>query len=375
MTHQSVPPRVLFLFTEVFANGGIQRFNQTVLAACDRLGIGGVVLSLQDSSASIAESQQQAKMLTIGFAGDRRQFALAATRMLLLERFDHVLIGHVNFLSMTAAVLALRPTRQGAAMLIAHGIEVWSGIGDIRRRALARMDRILCVSRYTRQRILEQAPALPPGRLLIFPNALAASWSSAVAVTFNRQLLPRFLLSVSRLESGDRYKGIATVIEALGMLEDESMHYYVIGDGKDLAFLELVAERCGVKNRVHFLRGVSDSELIALYQNCLAFVLPSGNEGFGIVFLEAMFFGAPVVAAGEKGAMDVVQDGVTGISVRFGDTIAIKAAIERLASDTALRDHLRSNGRSLVTEGGPFTFASFTRRCAEVFDLGESIAA
>ncbi|MGO9934971.1 MAG: glycosyltransferase family 4 protein [Steroidobacteraceae bacterium] len=365
----------MFLFTEVFANGGIQRFNQTILDACDRLGIGGTVLSLQDSSASIARSRQQTRMLIIGFSGDRRQFALAATRMLLVERFDHVLIGHINLLSMTAAVLALRPTRLGSTMLIAHGIEVWTGIGKIRRLALARMDRILCVSRYTRQRILEQAPALLPGRLPIFPNALAQSWASPFPATLNRQLPPRFLLSVTRLEPGDRYKGIATVIEAFSMLEDESMHYYVIGHGRDLAFLELVAQRCGVGDRVHFLRGISDSELIALYQNCLAFVLPSGKEGFGIVFLEAMFFGAPVIAAGEKGAMDVIENGVTGISVRFGDAIGIKAAIERLASDGALRDRLRSNARSLVTEDGPFTFASFTRRCAEVFDPAETIAA
>jgi phosphatidyl-myo-inositol dimannoside synthase len=374
MPGRDAPHRVLFLFTEVFANGGIQRFNQTILDACNELGFGGVVLTLQDSPASTARNCTES-MRMIGFSGDRRRFALAATRMLLMERFDRVLIGHINFLSMTAAVLALQPARQGATMLIAHGIEVWSGIGIIRRRALARMDRILCVSRYTRQRILEQVPSLPPGRLQIFPNALARSWGSVAPVALNRPLPARFLLSVTRLEPGDRYKGIATVIEALGMLEDESMHYCVIGQGKDLGFLELVAERCGVKDRVHFLRGISDLELIALYETCLAFVLPSGKEGFGIVFLEAMFFGAPVIAAGEKGAIDVVQNGVTGISVRFGDTIGLREAIEHLASNSALRDHLRANGRSLVTEGGPFTFASFTRRCAEVFDLAKPVSA
>jgi len=54
------------------------------------------------------------------------------------------------------------------------------------------------------------------------------------------------------------------------------------------------------------------------------FVLPSGKEGFGIVFLEAMFFGAAVIAASEKGALDVIQDGETGLLVRFGDTVALR---------------------------------------------------
>jgi glycosyltransferase involved in cell wall biosynthesis len=255
-------------------------------------------------------------------------------------------------------------------MLITHGIEVWSGIGGMRRYAMRRVNRILCVSHYTRRRILEQAPALNADRLIIFPNALADTWARVAPAPSSRPLPARFILSVTRLEPGDRYKGIATVIEAFSMLADESMHYYVVGHGNDLAFLQLVAERCCVRERVHFVRGVSDSELIALYQQCDAFVLPSGKEGFGIVFLEAMFFGAPVIAAREKGAMDVVRDGETGISVHFGDVIAVRQAIEALLGDGALRERLRANGRSLVTEGGPFTFACFTRRCAEAFEFG-----
>ncbi len=122
------------------------------------------------------------------------------------------------------------------------------------------------------------------------------------------------------------------------------------------------------------MRGVSDAELVSLYERCEAFVLPSGKEGFGIVFLEAMYFGAPVIAAGEKGAIDVVRDGDTGIAVPFGDTIAIKEAIERIRSDAALRTRLRANGRSMVVDGGPFTFARFTERCADVLGLRGSIA-
>jgi glycosyltransferase involved in cell wall biosynthesis len=88
-----------------------------------------------------------------------------------------------------------------------------------------------------------------------------------------------------------------------------------------------------------------------------------------------MFFRAPVIAAAEKGAIDVVRDGDTGLSVRFGDTIAIKDAIERLGSDADLRERLRDSGRMLVCEDGAFTFARFTRRCAEVLDLNEPNAA
>jgi glycosyltransferase involved in cell wall biosynthesis len=374
MVSESAPPRILFLFTEVFANGGIQRFNQTMLGACDRLGIHYRGLSLHDSAASIEKHPKRRDCSVVGFSGNRQRFALAVANSLLRGRYDRVLIGHINFLTLAVAVLLLRPFHRAPTMLIAHGIEVWDDIGRARRYALSRIARILCVSRYTRQRILDQAPALISDRLTIFPNALSNTWDRFVPLPAARSLSTRFILSVTRLERGDRYKGIATVIEAFSMLEDDSLQYFIVGHGNDLSFLQLVAERCGVNNRVHFMRGVGDSELISLYRQCEAFVLPSGKEGFGIVFLEAMFFGAPVIAAREKGAMDVVQDGNTGLTVEFGDTIAIKGAIERIVADTELREHLRANGRSTVVEGGPFTFSRFTRRCAEVFEMVDSTA-
>jgi glycosyltransferase involved in cell wall biosynthesis len=362
-------PRVLLLFTEVRANGGIQRFNQTVLEACRRLGLGGVVLSLHDSAQALAKYSESGRLEALGFSGDRRRFMLAIARTLSAGRFDRVLIGHVNYLTVVAALLALSPRRHGPAMLIAHGIEVWNGLGWGRRLALARMNAILCVSRYTRQRILEQAPTLQSDRLLLFPNALAPGWGEDLPLPPQPGLPARFILSVTRLEPGDRYKGIATVIEAFSMQADQDMHYVVVGKGQDMPFLRLVSERCGVKDRVHFLSHIDDAELVSLYQHCIAFLLPSGKEGFGIVYLEAMFFGAPVVAAREKGAVDVVRDGETGMTVRFGDVIALKEAIERLGSDQPLRERLCSGARTLVSAGGPFTFAAFTRRLGAAFQV------
>ena len=371
MESADAPLRVLILFTEVFANGGIQRFNQTMLDACVLLGIDCQVLSLNDTPAAVEAGRS--KFSVKGFSGNRRQFALAVAGAFVRDPYDWVLVGHVNFITLAVAVLTLLPFHRAKTILIAHGIEVWSGLHRVRRYALSRVYRVLCVSRYTRQRILEQAPALAADRLLIFPNAFADTWAHVVPVAC-RSASARFILSVTRLERGDRYKGIASVIEAFSMLTDESIQYFIIGHGKDMPFLQLVAARCGVTERVHFLGGISDAELIALYENCEAFVLPSGKEGFGIVFLEAMFFGAPVIAASEKGASEVVRNEDTGLSVRYGDTIAIKEAIERLGSDAALRERVCANGHAMVSEGGIFTFQRFANRCAEVFGLVETSA-
>src|SRR5579863_9753219 len=186
-------PRVLFLFTEVCADGGIQRFNRTILDSCGQLGVRCRVLSLNDSPASTSRHIEYARVPVVGFSGNRRRFALAVAGALLRGRYDRVLIGHINFLLLAVAVLMLRPLNRAPIILVAHGIEVWSGIGKLRTLALSRINRILCVSRYTRQRILEQAPGLIAERLVRFPNALADTWRS-VAPALSADARPAFFI-------------------------------------------------------------------------------------------------------------------------------------------------------------------------------------
>ena len=107
-------PRVLFLFTEVFAKGGIQRFNQTIIDACVQLGIHCDVLSLNDSKTDRRENSQ---ITVIGFAGNRRRFAFAVLGVLLRGLYDRVLIGHINLLILAAGILMLRPFRRPPTLL------------------------------------------------------------------------------------------------------------------------------------------------------------------------------------------------------------------------------------------------------------------
>lgn len=363
------PARMLLLLTGVFVNGGIQRFNHTLLSALSELDVECDVLSIHDTPAGIGTSGLDRRFNIRGFCGSRRRFSTAAARAMFRTDYDWILIGHINFLVFTMGVLELRPFSRARTALVAHGIEVWSDIGRVRGLALRRVHRTLCVSRYTRQRILQQVAGIGDQRVGVFPNCLGSCWGDLIPAASQELPEARFILSVSRLERSDRYKGIVTVIEALSQLDDVSLHYVVVGHGNDTAFLQAVAVRYGVEDRVHFRPGVTDSQLTQLYANCQAFVLPSGKEGFGIVFLEAMFFGAPVIAVGEKGALDVIEDGETGLLIRFGDSMALKGAIERLTSDPPLRERLRKRARSTVIGDGEFTFSRFTARTAVEFTL------
>src|SRR5882762_10499548 len=170
------PKRILILCTEVFANGGIQRFNQTLLSALVMLGAHCDVLSLCDSRKSIDVNTLPQNIHVTGFDGARVRFALGTLRAVWSGHYEWIIIGHINLLIMTIATLATRPFTKARTICIAHGIEVWYRIGALRKLALMLVSTILCVSKYTRQRILDQVPSLHPDRFKIFPNALWDSW-------------------------------------------------------------------------------------------------------------------------------------------------------------------------------------------------------
>ena len=368
-----MPPdlRVLLLMSEVSANGGIQRFNRTLLGACAELGVDCDVLALNDSS-SVQDSTPIGPTVRIrAFDRDKIRFSLTAAAAVNFGRYNVIVVGHINLLTLTAISVAMKRRSRLRIFLIAHGVEVWTSIAGLRRRALAAVDTILSVSGYTARTIQHQAPEIGDSRFAVFPNALGETWTRKFSVLENEQVeLPeRFILSVSRLDKAERYKGIVTTLEAFAMLDDPTLHYIIAGRGDDEEFLAGVAARLQVSDRVHFVGGVSDAHLARLYRECLVFVLPSGKEGFGIVFLEAMYFGAPVIGAAAKGALDVIRDEQTGLLVPYGDARALREALLRLLTDEELRQSLKIAGRQTVTGDGCFTFNAYVRRWAQVLRL------
>lgn len=349
-------PSLLFLCTEVHARGGIQRFNRTLLAAAAALGIRTRVLSIHD-----ALDQGDG---VDGQRGDRLRWLRKACMALLWGNHSTVLIGHVHFLTVAILTLLLRPGRRPRVVLVAHGVEVWTGLRGLRGWAACRLDLVLCVSAYTRDQILRQAPELPPQRLTLFPNALDDSWTSQPMRVEHTDPPSPFFLSVARLTSADRTKGLYTVLEAFSNLADRSLRYVIAGDGDDVDTLRATARRLGIESRVEFAGPVGDARLRSLYESCRAFVLPSGQEGFGIVFLEAMHFGAPVIAARSKGAIDVITHEQTGLLVDYGDVVGLRETLERVAGDELLRRRLTLAARTLVAQDGPFAHRAFTSRLA-----------
>ena len=169
------------------------------------------------------------------------------------------------------------------------------------------------------------------------------------------------MLTVGRWRADERYKGMDTLITALPRLLPRwpELQLLAVGDGDDRAWLEDLAEETGVDRHVHFLSGLSYEELAACYGHCELFALPSRGEGFGLVYLEAMACGKPVIGGAHGGAPEVIEDGKTGYLVQHGDAVQLATSIETLLAHPEVAKEMGARGKKRVEE--EFRFNVFAK--------------
>src|SRR5207302_502070 len=114
----------------------------------------------------------------------------------------------------------------------------------------------------------------------------------------------------------------------------------LVGDGEERSYLEQVARALHLMDRVSFVGAREHGEVIRYMRAADVFVLPSLIESFGIVLVEAMSCGLPIVASKVMGIPAVVEDGVNGVLVPPGDEAALAAGVIRLLTDPAARNQI-----------------------------------
>lgn len=127
---------------------------------------------------------------------------------------------------------------------------------------------------------------------------------------------------------------------------DPATRVLIIGDGPLRAALESQAAALGVARAVRFAGYQED--VVSAYAAMDVFVLPSRDEGFGLVFLEAMAMGVPVVGTRVIGSEDAVDHGVTGLLVPYADPAALAGAVRSLLDDPSLARRLRETATERV---------------------------
>ncbi len=215
---------------------------------------------------------------------------------------------------------------------------LFSAAGPILRPLWRRLDARIAVSRaaaaFVRQRVGRDEIRVIPNGVEVKPFADAEP-----------ARLPegRRVLFVNRL---DRRKGFPVMVEAFGRLAATRPDaiLVVIGDGRDRDAVRSLPPR--LRGRVLLLGTVPHDVLPGYHAACDVFCAPAtGRESFGIVLVEAMAAGLPVVASDIAGYREVVRDGMEGILVPPGDPAGLAAALDRILSDADLAAALAAGGR------------------------------
>lgn len=354
MKLENMPLRVLFVTPDLFGPpGGIARFSRL---CCQALTEASFIESVDIVALNDIELQNEhcalesKKVRYYAMSANKRRFLQQLWQLWFARRHYHLLFTtHVN---LTAALwpLQLIQLRNSALVAVAHGIDVWDRLSWLRRTALRNASQILAVSQVTQSR-MEQANGIRKKRVRILYNCLDPNLASPTVVkqsstTALSSLKSPSILTVSRLSIHDRYKGHAQILQALAQIEQQvpPIQYYVVGEGELKAKLQELSRTLGISTTVHFLGQVDEATLQRLYQHADLFVMPSRGEGFGLVYLEAMACGTPVIAGNQDAAVEVVEHGETGLLVDPDNVTELAQSILQLLTNNDLRKKMGEAG-------------------------------
>lgn len=319
--------------------GGIQifcqHFIQAVLAQIPSQNVR--VLVKNDSPENL--SRQQPLYQTTGY-GDSTSFWRTARfgfdcfRFARRERPKLLICMHLHFSPLAELIHNIFGIPY---VLVTYGIEAWHSNNKLQRQALQKASLVLTISNHTRNWLIENGGVKPERVRIVAPtftphlfsiNGKSAKFEQKFGLKANTPVI----LTVCRLAQEERYKGYDQIIKALPSIIKEipETRYIIVGKGPDRERVLKLIEQTGVQEQVILAGFVPDEELADYYNLCDVFAMPSKEEGFGIVYLEALSCGKPVLAGYKDGSKDALLDGELGVLVDPDNVDEIAAELIRI---------------------------------------------
>ncbi len=222
--------------------------------------------------------------------------------------------------------------------------------GPMLRKIVDGSDAVTVISTFTGQRLKEFVPG---AESVIIPFGAAAAESAgshlATPLSTRSREGPFNLLFVGRLV---RRKGVDVLLNAAAHLRDDPrLHVHIVGEGPERRALMDECRRLDLVSTVSFEGGVTSLQVRQFFESCDALVLPaivteSGEtEGLGVVLLEAMGYGKPVIASSVGGITDIVIDGETGLLSPPGDAAALARTIKTAMDEPERMSQMSETGQ------------------------------
>lgn len=332
-------PKILFTYLTAFkGGGGLEKFNKALMHVLSHEE------ECQCTFMGLHDNDGDEKYVgNAGFyAGKGKKGSFVRKGVAVARHSDILIVGHINLAIVGVLGKWMKPSLK--LVLVTHGIEVWSELTGWKKKLLKRVDRFIAVSHFTANQLIQQH-GIATDRVSILHNTFDPFYEFPQTFIKSAELRGRYkierddtvVFTLCRLASSERYKGYDRVIKALAKWNHPFK--YIIGgkydEGEKSRLLKLISE-LNLEDKVYLSGFIKDEEVAAHFQLADLFVMPSTGEGFGIVYIESMANGTPVVAGNADGSVDALDNGKLGVLVNPLDTVAIRKGIEQ-AIDSDLR--------------------------------------
>ena len=365
-------PKVLLGLTGLRIDGGIAVVNRCVARALDEQTRAGAVervdrvLLLEEPDAGTPPPARGDDQLS---HGSQPRFVWQLWRNYRRHRPQLVFLDQVGLAR--SLLLPLPGFPPPGSAIFTHGIELTAARKGYRARALAQAHVLLANSELTGQRLCSEHPDMANRvrvvQLCIDPER-TESWEAVGPMPPSHEREPAALI-VGRMWSEERGKGHDHLLEAWPDVRRRvpEAQLWIVGEGDDAERLQRKAGEIGIGESVHMLGRVSDEELGQLYRRASLFVMPSRQEGFGLVYAEAMWHGLPCIGSNADAAREVISDGESGELVPYGDVPALTASLISMLGERDRQQALGTAARRRARER--FTYPRFRRDLLQALGL------
>ena len=340
--------KILFLYLTAFStNGGIEKFNKSFMKCLsEENSISFKAISSHDPTCDERYIKEPAFK---GFSGSKVAFGIEAVSA--ASNYDKIILGHINLAPVGLMIKKLYPQKH--LTLIAHGIEVWGKLTSIKKSFLSIVDEVITVSEFTKAKLISNHK-INLKKVKVLSNTIDPFFKSS---SFSRPdyLLKRYnlspdeqvLLTICRLSSEEKYKGYDKVIESLPNIITQlpELKYLIVGkyDTQEGWRVKDLIKKLNLQNNVILTDFIPDDELHDHYSLADLFVMPSKGEGFGIVYLEAMHCGIPVITGNCDGSKEIIDKIKIGKSVDPDNTHELSDAIIQMLNQKFNKQKINSS--------------------------------
>ncbi|MDB4927027.1 glycosyltransferase family 4 protein [Mucilaginibacter sp.] len=330
-----MPKKIFLLTLQTFSStGGIQKMTRTLAHSLQQVALHNKfkfkLWSVYDNDSDLMPHYVSPGNFK-GFNANRGKFGVSTLKMAVTA--DVIIISHINLAIIGLGIKIINPKCK--VWLIAHGIEVWRPLSFIKNYFLKKCNQIICVSNFTQQEMIKRHK-INAEKCAVLNNAVDPFMVLPKSFEKPKHLLERYQLTINhvilytltRLAATEQYKGYEQVIKVISKLKDTvpSIKYILSGkydDMEERRIKQLIGDY-KVEDQIILTGFINENELTDHFLLADLFVLPSKKEGFGIVFIEALACGLPVICGNVDGSLDAIKNGELGRAINPDDLMELE---------------------------------------------------